>query len=186
MQEPSPWEPPRADPGHAPQPKTTKDASKLPMFCLVVAIVDVSMGGLTLLAAPMALFSFLVLPEGAPLKHFVVPGMLVAMLVGGFAAVADIGMLKKKPWAVAWGYANVAMTLIGVIYIWVQLPATIESQKMQMANTPGGGQVPAGMENMMAVSAVAGAVVTTLVRLALIVLVLIAIKKFKAWLSQDA
>lgn len=185
----SPWNEPGPSPAVTPPAfdrPTGPDPAKLPMFCFVVAIIDMVMGGLTLLGAPMTVLGQVLLPDGSPLRDFMIPAILIALLVGGTAIAADTAMLKKKPMAVVLGYTNVVLTLIGVVFIWVQLPASIESQEMQLANDPNAANMPAGMQDMLTTIAVAGTVFSTLVRITLVILVLMAIKKFKAWLiTQD-
>lgn len=181
MQEPNAWDQPLPPSPIAEQ--GVEDLAKLPMFCMVVAIVDGAMGALTLMGTPMSLLGMLMLPDNSPLEAFVIPGIVVAVMIGGAAVAGDIAMLRKKPIAVMLSYLNIAAMVIGIVFIWVQLPATIETQKMQMATQSNGQAMPASMEKMMAATAVGGAVLATLVRLSLIVLLLIAVKKFKAWLS---
>lgn len=163
----------------------TSEKAGLPMFCRVVAIVDISMGGFTLMGAPMSLVSYLVLPEEASLRYFVIPSVLVALLVGGVSVLANIKIFYEKPAAVMLGYFNIAATLIGVAYLWLVLPAALESQKLQMASTPNAPAMPPAMEDFMMVAAIGGNILTTLVRLALVVLLFIAIKKFKVWLADQ-
>lgn len=183
MQEPSPWDQQQTAP---PVVEESKDPSKLPMFCMVIAIIDLSMGGLTLMGVPMALLGSAVLPDGSPLEKFMVPTVLVGLMIGGAAIAADIAMLRKKPIAVMLSYLNIAAMAIGIVFVWVQLPATIETQKMQLASQPNAPAMPPGMESMMTAGAVGGAAMATLVRLSLIVVVLIAVKKFKAWQTTQA
>ena len=163
----------------------SQDASKLPMFCFIVAIIDLSMGGLTLLGAPFSLLGIAVLPDESPLHAYIIPGILVMLLIGGSAVLADIAMLKKKPAAILLGYLNIAAMLIGIVYIWVQLPATIESQEMQMAADPNMQNMPPAMGDMMETMAVASVVFATCIRLTMIVLVGMMLMKFKAWLAKQ-
>ena len=78
---------------------------------------------------------------------------------------------------------NIALTLVGVVFIWVQMPASIESQKMQLANTPNSQAITPTVENAMMIGAFVGAGVTSLIRLVLVGCVFVAIGKFKAWLA---
>ena len=188
MDSQSPWNetnPPIAAQGAHLDAETSADKAGLPTFCKVVAIIDVSMGGFTLMGAPLSVIGSLMLPEEASLRHFVIPGILVALLVGGVSILTNIKVFYQKPVAVMLGYFNIAATLIGVIYLWVVLPATLESQKNQLANTPNSPAMSPAMEDFMMVTTIGGSIVTTLVRLALVVLLFIAIKKFKAWLAEQ-
>lgn len=188
MDSQSPWNettPPTAAQASVAGQETKAEKSGLPLFCRVIAIVDVSMGGFTLMGAPMSLVGYLMLPEEASLRNFVIPGILVALLVGGVSVLANIKMFYEKSAAVMLGYLNITATLIGVVYLWVVLPATLESQKLQLASDPNMAAMPPEMENMMMILAVGGNVLTTVVRLTLVVFLFIAIKKFKAFLAEQ-
>ena len=179
----SPWNQPGPSSAAAPPAygrPTGPDPAKLPMLCFVVAIIDLVMGGLALLGAPMTLLAFAVLPEGSPLEPYLIPTILLALMIGGVAVAANMAMLKKKLVAVTLGYGNIGLTLIGIVFMWVQLPASIESQEMQMASEP---NFPAEMEDMMTTIAVASTAFASVVRITLVILILVAINKFKAWFS---
>lgn len=187
MDSQSPWNetnPPVGAPVLNAGMQETREKAGLPMFCRVVAIVDISMGGFTLMGIPLSLIGSLMLPEEAPLRQFMIPGVLVALLVGGVSILANIKVFYEKPAAVMLGYLNIAATLIGVVYLWVLLPATLESQKLQLASDPNTAAMPPGMDNMMLIIAVGSNAVTTLVRLTLIVFLFIAVKKYEAWLAK--
>ena len=184
----SPWNQPGQPPAGAHpaygRPMGPKPA-KLPTICFVVAIVDLVMGSLTLLGAPMVLFSAAVLPEGSPLEPYLIPSILMAVMVGGVAIAANTAMLKKKLVAVTLGYGNIGLTLIGTLFMWVQLPASIESQEMQMASDPNAANLPPGFKDMMATFVVASTAFASVVRITLAILIFVAINKFKAWSSTQ-
>ena len=184
-----PWDPQTVPVASAPEyAQPSQQSSHIPIFSKVIAIIDLCLGAGSLLTVPFSvLIGMAMLPEGNPLEDYVLVQLTLGVLIGAVAIAAGVGMLKKRPWAVGLGFTNIVLTVVGVIFIWVQMPAAIETQKMhlaqEMAKNPNATQMAVDMEGVMAASAVIGGAFSTLFRLALVVLLFIAVQKYKAWLA---
>lgn len=145
---------------------------KLPVFCMVVAIIDLVMASIRLLITPLSMYGATLVPPDDPVAK-TIPFEIGFNLFIGVAGVAmGIGMLAKKAWAVPVGWANVAITVLGIIFgIW-QTAIMMDTDPMLTGD-------PAYEAGVMF-----GATCAGVVRFALVVCVAVALVKYQAWLDK--
>ena len=145
---------------------------KLPTFCMTIAIIDLVMASIRLLITPLSIYGSTIVPPDDPVAKTVTFEIGFNLFIGVAGIAMGIGMLTKKAWAIPVGWANVAITVLGIVFgIW-QASIMMDTDPM-ITSDPA---VEAG--------AMFGASCAVIIRLALVVLVAVALVKYQAWLDK--
>jgi len=150
---------------------------------MVVAIIDIIFctfrgAGLLLSVASVAVQQRQGLqnPAGEYLAFEVATGAAVVL----FGLLANAGMLFKAGWAVIPGYLAVASTVAScAVGVWTALTMAPHVME-QAAGIEGGGPPPQVLGTIMIVTAV----LTTLARLAILVVYVVALVKYARWFAR--
>lgn len=95
-----------------------------------IAVTSV-LGGLALVAGAVSADLATVLSppldslEGSPFESYLVPGLLLAVLLGGVHAVAFVGLFRRAPWALFLSAVAGYATLIWIFVQMVVIPFSV-------------------------------------------------------------
>ena len=175
MHSQSPWDAPKnpisVSTPHDGPPRGSRN-DKLPGFCMTIAIIDLIMASIRLLLVPLSVLGYSMMQEDDPLIITVPFEIGFGLLIGLAGIIAAIGMLMKKEWAIPAGWANVCITVPGIfVGVWQASIAT--NTDPMLANNEAA-----------QIGAMIGAVIAVGIRLTLVVLVVVALLKYKAWLAR--
>ena len=144
-------------------------SDNIPGFCKSVITADVVLASIRLMLLPLSVMGYNATPSSDPLKGSMVIEIGLFLLIGLNGVIAGAGMLMKQRWAVPAGWANVGATALGILLAVYQF-----SIVQKMPEMPDSAAFRAG--------SMCGFGFTLSIRIAVMVMVCLAIARYARWL----